>query len=411
MVERGAPTCNVADVHQSNVEHVFCSGLGTCDFTTGQCACFVDSALQPFAVGRACEYLSNKILPRDQIASSTLATAFDSTSDHFHIYAAGQAYQGLALSLRTEKDLSTDFNFIRTEAGATEITTLRGDGALLMHQGNLTINEGSLNIRNSLTVERLGIKILNGGLTGTNTASSGVVGSLLSHSNTRTSALLSLQSPMPSNDAYRFVDFKANYTKNDPGGKGNQIFEVFSNGVTKINQGGLEITEGTMSLKNNMADVETAIVMSTHDYDFDGTVMQMNFAGSVSDYASLGFDFLRGTTTIDSGATVVEQQAINGFGEIRISNALHISDGTFTAGHGGQNISEYIGDDEVVMKVESTNTNYKGVVTKLVHSFVCTTYCFILMLPFGLRYIYIFSSSMLDHIYHRNLGDGTNVRF
>jgi hypothetical protein len=385
MVERGSPTCYVADVHQSNIEHVFCSGLGTCDFTTGQCACFVDSAIQSFAVGRACEYLSNKILPRDQIASSTLATAFDSTSDHFHIYAAGQAYQGLALSLRSEKGLSTDFNFLRTEAGATgtEITTLRGDGALLMHQGGITINEGSLNVRNSLTVEKLGMNVFNGGLDGTNAASSGVVGSLLSHADARTSALLNLQSPMPSNDAYRFIDFKANYTKNDPNGKGNQIFEVFSNGVTKIKQGGLEITEGTMSLKNNVADVETAIVISSHNYDFDGTVMQLNFAGSVSDYASLGFDFLRGTTTTDSGATVVEQQAINGFGEIRISNALHISDGTFTAGHGGQNILEYIGDDEVVMKVESTNTNYAGVVTKLVQY----AQHIIFMLPFGLRCI------------------------
>jgi hypothetical protein len=218
---------------------------------------------------------------------------------------------------------------------------MRGDGTLYLHQGDLTLHDedsGLLTVGNSLTVETLGVDVLDGGLNATNTALTGVVGSLFSNAAARTAPLLSIYSAMPSNDSYRCIDFKTGYThepETRPIYNGNSQFEVFGSGMTKINNGGLRITEGTLSLKNDIATIETAVIISTHNYDFDGTVMSLNFAGNVTDYASLGYDFFRGTTTTNAG--VAEIQTIT-------TSVGDTIGGTFTLSFGGSATTDLAND-------------------------------------------------------------------
>lgn len=143
----GDALCHVEDIINTDVrEYKFCSGRGTCDFSTGSCSCYSNFE------GVAC--------------SSSVATVSESDMDILLLYATESSFQNTILKLNADANPTDSFNFIELVSGgaATHVFTIEGDGDVTIAVGDVKVLTGALFLYSGLRVVDGGATILTGGI-------------------------------------------------------------------------------------------------------------------------------------------------------------------------------------------------------------------------------------------------------
>ncbi len=139
--------CHVEDVANTDIrEYKFCSGRGTCDFSTGSCSCYANFE------GVAC--------------GSSIATISEGGVDVLLLYATENSFQNTLLKLDATANPSDSFNFLEIVSGSSEVTmfTIEGDGDITVAKGDVKILTGELSLYSGLRIIDGGASITTGGL-------------------------------------------------------------------------------------------------------------------------------------------------------------------------------------------------------------------------------------------------------
>ena len=262
------PKCIISDVVNSNIiEYLPCSNRGECDETAGKCKC------QPGWSGIAC----------DDNSDDGDVRAFVANGPHF---------TGTLLKLKTSRESENSFSFIKATSGneSSQVFALKGDGSILMNNGNLDISHGSASISGGSGLQ---VETSEGDFSAISAASQGSVVNLHAKGRDFSSSILSITAETDPSSNFKLIDF--------PAPTGEPVFEVDGNGQmtarggvvisqdnpeaeinspkATIGAGGLRLTDGVGLTIEDGADINvgmgevrvtsstTALTLSRHSTD------------------------------------------------------------------------------------------------------------------------------------------------
>jgi len=255
----GNALCHIEDAINTDVrEYKFCSGRGTCDFSTGSCSCYANFE------GVAC--------------SSSVAAGSESDVDILLLYATQGSFENTILKLDADANPSDSFNFLELVSGGTDthMFTIEGDGDVTVAVGDVKVLTGELLLYSGLRIIDGGATILTGGIqvsAGGATVSEGglkVVGNtqLLGHITASNGSYLFSSNASGYNDA-NVMEIRATHDafagavlevgahRNlsdsfdlfrvaiDNGPLPREVFAITGQGRTMIKRGGLSVTGAT----------------------------------------------------------------------------------------------------------------------------------------------------------------------
>ena len=257
-----AALCQIEDVVNSDIyEYQFCSGRGTCDFTTGSCSCYTNFE------GVAC-------------GSSVTASSKDDV-DILLLYATEGSFENTILKLDADANPTDAFNFLEIVSGGADTTmlTIEGDGDVTVAIGDVQVLTGELFLHSGLSVVDGGATITTGGLRvtagGTTVDEGGLKvvgntdlwgdvsafnGSYFFYSNISGYGDSNIMEIRATQDAFAGAVLEVGADRNmsdsfdlfritiDDGPLPREVFAVTGQGHTMIKRGGLSVT-GTTTLK------------------------------------------------------------------------------------------------------------------------------------------------------------------
>ena len=301
-VTGGVPSCTFTDVQSDNIrEWVYCSNRGTCDFSTGACAC------NPGFGGGAC---SNSTY----FAGITGSNA----APGLQVLVDGPDYTGDALQIRSAKSAASDFYLIDAVANNQRVFFVRGDGAVgftsLITPGGATISAGGLVVAKSgATITTGGLTVSDGGASISNT-----VASSQPNAASITAASVSLPPNFSVLDIFTQTANQHNLISAS-NSYANRVFTVQSTGRVDIFQGGLYITAGGMSINSGGAAIYGGITVQSAGLVVNKMGISVNEGGIVT---NSGVHVTAGGIQISSGGLKI----ISAGAEI-VSGGLRVNSG------------------------------------------------------------------------------------
>ncbi|KAJ8599133.1 hypothetical protein CTAYLR_006365 [Chrysophaeum taylorii] len=331
----GRPTCSIADEIADNVkDYLYCSGRGTCDFSTGQCSCYTNFE------GVAC--------------SNSVAAVSDDDVDILLLHATEASFDNSMLRMKAERERSSDFNFIKASAGGqdVEIFRIEGNGDTTFTYGDFTLSSGLMTLNNGLRLTSGNIQIDSGNLilvsgnaylnlgnlavTGNSkfegdieaTNGTFIFSSNVSLSNVMTvratfdnfqSTVLYVEADRNASSAYKLLEI-ANYED----GVRDTVFSVTGTPRTFVNKGGLEVVGGAVVRSNGLV--------------IDAGGLLVNAGGAT--ISSTGLTITTGDITMSNGDITVAAGSITAsagtltVAGVESSASITVSAGSITASAG-----------------------------------------------------------------------------
>lgn len=242
-------TCRITDLVSSNIrEYVYCAARGSCDFKTGDCACFDGFT------GEAC----------------TTSTYYSGSIAYLEN--TGQDFIGSIVELKTAKDAAVDFYMIQCYSGSIRVFSVQGDGE--MHLKSIINDDGISITDGGVTIKLGGLEVLDDGMYILNSAADEPVLELVSKGGSSfTSTVLSIKCDIE--DTFQLID---------AGSSSSDVFNVRGDGKTTIKSGGLlvnsagaTITDGGLFVEEYGATIMTGVNKNSLQVEDEGvTIMNSN---------------------------------------------------------------------------------------------------------------------------------------